>query len=398
MGKIFRSFAIAWVLLLTTALIARAGGWAVITIDELPAPITAGQAFSIGFTVRQHGLTLRSDLEPIVRFDRAGARESFQVTAQRQGAEGHYLAQIKFPSAGQWNWRVDIEQFGMITQPMPTLTVQSAQAGPAPAGTQLSPLSKILEFITALRRAVAGQVSATTLPVGQTAGKSAPVDQVALGNALFSAKGCVMCHTHAAIKTQAGPYSYGDTQPPDLSQKKYGADYLRLWLTDPAAVKPGTAMPQLGLKPAEIEALIAFLNNAQVVSSAQPQAGAVQECPLTAPVRDEPPRDPNADPFGLNYWYINADRTLWAGPVAGNYPWQAGGNKVIWIRPQGTQLTISGRRLDSDAPPLETWIPDGYRTGFQVTGMTFPTGGCWEITARSGGHDLRFVTTVGPGD
>jgi hypothetical protein len=126
MHKLVRSFASAVVLLLTTVLIAQAGGWAVITLDELPTQITAGQALSIGFTVRQHGRTLRSDLKPIVRFDRADAKESFQVTAQRQGGEGHYVAEVKFPSAGQWNWRVDIEQFGMITQDMPRLTVQSA--------------------------------------------------------------------------------------------------------------------------------------------------------------------------------------------------------------------------------------------------------------------------------
>ncbi len=59
-------------------------------------------------------------------------------------------------------------------------------------------------------------------------------------------------------------------------------------------------------------------------------------------------------------------RTLWAGPVPDNDSWRVGGNKVIWIRPQGTQLTIDGRRLDADASPLKTWIPDGYTTGFQV--------------------------------
>ena len=69
---------------------------------------------------------------------------------------------------------------------------------------------------------------------------------------------------------------------------------------------------------------------------------------------------------------------------------------MIWIRPQGTQLTISGRRLDSDAPTLKAWIPDGYRTGFQVTDMKFPTEGCWEIMARSGDHEFRFVTKVAP--
>jgi cytochrome c2 len=257
MYKIFRSFAIALGLLLTTVLIAQAGGWAVITLDELPTEITAGQALSIGFTVRQHGQTLRSDLKPIVRFDRADAKESFEVTAQRQGAEGHYAAEIKFPSAGQWDWRVDIEQFGMITQPMPVLTVQAVPAGNAPTGAQPS-LARIMEFVSTIRRALTGKAAITTAPVSLAAPSTSPVDQVALGKALFSAKGCVMCHAHAAVKVQDGPFGFGEVAP-NLSQKMYGAEYLRLWLHDPQAVKPQTKMPKMPLNDREIEALIAFL-------------------------------------------------------------------------------------------------------------------------------------------
>ena len=47
---------------------------------------------------------------------------------------------------------------------------------------------------------------------------------------------------------------------PDLTTYRWSADYLRTWLKDPAAVKPGTDMPNLGLKRDEIEALIAFLS------------------------------------------------------------------------------------------------------------------------------------------
>lgn len=264
MYNLSRSFVIALVLLLVTASIANAGGWAVITIDELPAQITAGQAFSIGFTVRQHGKTLRSDLQPIVRFDRADAKGSFQVTAQRQGGEGHYTAEIKLPSAGQWNWQVDIEQFGMITQPMPVLTVQAAQ--PATASTRAQPMSlaKILEIIKAIRRVLEGEASTTiasarAIPASLAVAQTMPVDQVALGKALFFAKGCVMCHAHAAVKVQDGPFGFGEVAPPNLSAKTYGDEYLRLWLKNPQAVKPLTLMPQLQLKAGEIEALIAFL-------------------------------------------------------------------------------------------------------------------------------------------
>ena len=259
MVKILRSSVIALALLLMTALVASAGGWAVITLDELPSQITAGQAWSMGFTVRQHGQTLRSDLKPIVRFDRAGAQESFQVTAQRQGAAGHYIAEIQFPSAGQWSWRVDIEQFGMLAQDMPPLTVQAALAGNIPAQAPPSSIVKILEFISAFRRTFTHTASTTTVPAALVAARTAPVDQVALGKALFSAKGCVMCHAHAAVKVQEGPFGFGDVQPPNLSEKEYSDEYLRLWLHDPQAVKPKTRMPKLQLNDREIEALIAFL-------------------------------------------------------------------------------------------------------------------------------------------
>jgi cytochrome c2 len=185
------------------------------------------------------------------------------VTAQRQGDEGHYTAEIKFPSAGQWDWRVDIEQFGMLTQPMPALSVQAAQSGSAPVKVEPSVMTRLMNFISAIRKALAGQASTTTAPVNVsaalTAAQTAPIDQVALGKALFSAKGCVMCHAHASVKMQDGPFGFGDVQLPDLSEKTYGDEYLHLWLKDPQAVKPQTKMPQLELKVDEIEALIAFL-------------------------------------------------------------------------------------------------------------------------------------------
>ena len=177
--KIIRSLIGAGALLLITISIAAAGGWAVITIDELPAEITAGRAFSIGFTVRQHGQTLRSDLQPIVRFMRSDAKESFEVTAQRQGDEGHYTAEIEFPGAGQWNWRVDIEQFGMITQPMPTLTVQAAPVGIVPARAQPSVLTRIIELISAFRWALPGAASTTTVPASLAVAQTAVIDQAA---------------------------------------------------------------------------------------------------------------------------------------------------------------------------------------------------------------------------
>jgi cytochrome c2 len=87
---------------------------------------------------------------------------------------------------------------------------------------------------------------------------AAASDEVAYGKALFMAKGCATCHRHAAVSSSGfGP----ESGIPDLTTFRWTADYLRTWLKDPAAVKPATEMPNLGLKRDEIEALIAFLSS-----------------------------------------------------------------------------------------------------------------------------------------
>jgi hypothetical protein len=125
------------------------------------------------------------------------------------------------------------------------------------------------------------------------------------------------------------------------------------------------------------------------------QALATTACPVTELVRAEPPRDPNADPFGQGPWYINADRSIWAGWLAGQWVSGGNGNKVLWIRPQGTTLKVVGRRLDGGgAVALKADIRCCYPTGFQASQVYFPTSGCWEVTATAGGSELKFVTKV----
>jgi hypothetical protein len=73
--------------------------------------------------------------------------------------------------------------------------------------------------------------------------------------------------------------------------------------------------------------------------------------------------------------------------------------KTAWFRPARTKLQVTGRRLDGDAPPLfvETSpTGDEYRQMFQPSIMIFPTAGCWEITAKAGASEARFVVKVQP--
>jgi hypothetical protein len=69
--------------------------------------------------------------------------------------------------------------------------------------------------------------------------------------------------------------------------------------------------------------------------------------------------------------------------------------KLGWWRGVEGQLTIRGRRLDAPGPPLRAEIPEGYGvSGFQATGIIFPTEGCWRVTGKVGNATLSFVTLV----
>lgn len=115
-------------------------------------------------------------------------------------------------------------------------------------------------------------------------------------------------------------------------------------------------------------------------------------CAVTKPVLDEPKRDPKASPFGFGEWYISPDRKIWFP----RQDWRAGeGNKVILVRPAGERLDITGQRIYQPAPPVHIgagdFVSDYPGSTFEVIGLTFPTEGCWEMTAktRATSCDLR---------
>jgi hypothetical protein len=63
-------------------------------------------------------------------------------------------------------------------------------------------------------------------------------------------------------------------------------------------------------------------------------------------------------------------------------------------------LAVTGRRLDASAPPLGAdkanagW--QGNEPPFMVTGINFPTLGCWEVTGEYHGDRLTFVVWLAP--
>ncbi len=130
-----------------------------------------------------------------------------------------------------------------------------------------------------------------------------------------------------------------------------------------------------------------------------PPATPAFACPATQPNGSTPPGErPASSNHGngalwVALWpegtvIIPADQAQRDGSLAVKFPW--------WRGPgvRGA-LTITGRRLDAPAPPFTANIPGGYGdTGFQATGIIFPTYGCWEVTGRAGDASLTFVTLV----
>jgi hypothetical protein len=120
-----RAWFLAVALLILTAASASAGGWAVTSLDALPDELRADTTYRVGYTIRQHGQTpypnAQTSLEVgtpdgrIVRFD-----------GKASGPAGHYVAEVRFPSAGDYSWRVNQDWFGV--QELGTVTVLPAVA------------------------------------------------------------------------------------------------------------------------------------------------------------------------------------------------------------------------------------------------------------------------------
>ena len=127
------------------------------------------------------------------------------------------------------------------------------------------------------------------------------------------------------------------------------------------------------------------------------QPTAERTCPLTLPNGNKPPADHDV---GANHGNGRLWTALWPHNVViatPDYIDQDGavGMKWGWWPGVSGKLRISGRRLDGEAPSLTADVPAGYgRRGFQPSGITFPTEGCWQVTGAVGNAELTFVTLV----
>ena len=194
-----------------------AGGWAVITVKNLPDYAVAGKPLMLTFLVRQHGVTLLNGLTPKVHATHA-TRTDVDADAQPTTGTGEYVAILTLAQPGDW-----------------TVTIDSG-------------------FLS----------SATTLPVvkviSAAAPSPAPLPASVRGERLFVAKGCITCHLHEDITPE--PTAFASI---DLTGKRFSPEYLGRFLANPSIKPPSKShwpdqMPNLNLEREEIAALIAFLD------------------------------------------------------------------------------------------------------------------------------------------
>ena len=201
-------------LLLLPVIGSYAGGWAVVTVDDLPDYVVAGTPVTLSWRVRQHGFELHPGLQGnVVAWMPGQARVDAGAAPGRE--RGQYTATFTLPAAGEWSIVIN-SGFGnsnATLEPLPVL----------PAGSRTGPA----------------------------------LTESARGRRLFAAKGCVTCH----VANQVGP---------NLAGRRYTTEYLSQWLANPVrpgAPSNGPKMPNLGLAPREIAALVAFINTGDAAGS-----------------------------------------------------------------------------------------------------------------------------------
>lgn len=275
---------------------ARAGGgWIVFTVENWPQSVTVDEPFTVRFALRQAGQRLLTPEDvfderhgqPNVRaiHEESGEHMDFEIKAT--DAVGFYEVEMQLPRTGSWRWTIH----ALDRAYMPPLTVVSETAVSAPpaimqlnspslpttetyqiisiTGLGIILLAGFLGFKQKMRFApflgiggvlicLAGILLMPSRHVEATLAQpeqSTPTASAEMGQILFQAKGCVSCHQHDKVNYQGTRTNIG----PNLTQRDVSAEFLRIWLHNPADVRPETFMPNLGLSDAEIESLIAFL-------------------------------------------------------------------------------------------------------------------------------------------
>jgi hypothetical protein len=119
-NRLSRALAAALLLLGLTLTGAQAGGWATIVADSTnPPQPNAGEKFTFGFTVLQHGMTPAGWVGATFVGINTTTGARVEAKATNQGADGHFVATVTLPTAGSWTWQVELNELMVETGPQP---------------------------------------------------------------------------------------------------------------------------------------------------------------------------------------------------------------------------------------------------------------------------------------
>lgn len=206
----------------------RAGGWAVVQVHAVPDAWVAGRPLPLAWDVRQHGEERLDGLRPTIEA-RSGSRvvTGTAWASREDGARG-YRGSISFPAPGEWQ-----------------VTIHS---GFGRSRAVLVPW-RVVDSSTAI---------ATTVDAHLATRGVAALPAAERGRRAFAALGCVSCHVHRDVGITGEVSEYG----PDLTGRRFAADYLARFLADPSIKPPsnGRRMPNMALRERDIAPLVAFIN------------------------------------------------------------------------------------------------------------------------------------------
>jgi len=111
---------------------ALGGGFAVATLDRDPDRFEAGRTYSIGYTIRQHGVTPISVDRTEIRITGSDSGQRLAFPGVPEGPLGHYVAKVTIPAAGSWIWEITQDPFA--PHQLGALRTTASGAAPAPAG------------------------------------------------------------------------------------------------------------------------------------------------------------------------------------------------------------------------------------------------------------------------
>jgi len=145
---------------LALASVAVAGGWAQVTVTDVPTDPPAGGGTPIELRVLQHGVTPVSWPTLTVVATDATSDAVVRTEAEATGPEGSYVATIVFPSAGEWTLTfesAELEMAGSVAISVAPLiaAVQPGATAPAPSAFDATPLLLVI-VAAAIALAIAG--------------------------------------------------------------------------------------------------------------------------------------------------------------------------------------------------------------------------------------------------